>query len=245
MRDTPRVIDEPALGDAFGDALLAQHGGSEPGVVIERDDGFVDVDRSDYFADVSTDPAWPWLRDRVGESVLDLGAGAGRGSLRLQAEGVDVVALDVSPGAIEVCRARGVVETALGTVADLGSVGPSFDTYLCLGNNLGLIGSESTAAEFFEPLRDVARPGCRLIGTMLDPYRTDNSLHLDYHARNRVSGRLAGEVRIRVRHERTATAWFNLLWASVGELGDIARAHHWELVDASDGTIFCAELRPR
>lgn len=239
------VLDDLPLGDAFGEALLAQLAGGDPGVVIERDDGFIDVDRSDYFADVEADPAWPWLRDRLGDSVVDVGAGAGRGSVRLQAEGIDVLALDVSPGAIEVCRARGVAETLLGTVSDLEAAGTSFDTFLCLGNNLGLIGSSSAAGEFLTSLAAVSRPGCRLIGTMLDPYRTDNPLHLDYHAGNRAAGRLGGEVRIRVRHQRISTPWFALLWASASELAEIARAHDWELCDVTDGTIYCAELRPR
>jgi len=50
--------------------------------------------------------------------VLDLGAGAGRASLYLQQRGLHVTAIDASPGAVEVCRHRGVADVRLGDVND-------------------------------------------------------------------------------------------------------------------------------
>ena len=65
--------------------------------------------------------------------------------LRQQA-GYDVVALDVSAGAIEMCRRRGVRQTVTGTVADLPAANVlPFDTLLLLGNNLGLLRDEQHA----------------------------------------------------------------------------------------------------
>ncbi|XKK38796.1 methyltransferase domain-containing protein [Nocardiopsis sp. ARC36] len=70
--------------------------------------------------------------------VLDVGVGAGRHALALQASGKDVVGLDPSPGAVEVARQRGV-DARLGSIAappaDIGR----FDALLLLGNNLGLL----------------------------------------------------------------------------------------------------------
>jgi SAM-dependent methyltransferase len=71
-----------------------------------------------------------------------MGAGAGRASLAVQECGQEVVALDISPGAVEVCRRRGVEQVFCGTVAELAVAGPAkFDSVLMLGNNLGLLGS--------------------------------------------------------------------------------------------------------
>src|SRR4030095_10041706 len=68
------------------------------------------------------DPAWffqppsawdPWefaALDAVSGPVLDLGSGAGRASLHLQQKGLDVTAVDSSPGAIDVCHRRGIVD---------------------------------------------------------------------------------------------------------------------------------------
>ena len=53
-----------------------------------------------------------------------MGAGAGRHALPLQESGREVVALDVSPGGVEVCRRRGVRETFTGTVFELAETGP-------------------------------------------------------------------------------------------------------------------------
>jgi SAM-dependent methyltransferase len=51
--------------------------------------------------------------------VLDLGAGAGRHSLHLQSLGHRVTAVDTSPGAVEVCRARGIGDVLLADLTKL------------------------------------------------------------------------------------------------------------------------------
>lgn len=239
-------MEGPQLGDAFGVALLDELDGARSTIVIERDDGFLDVDGSDYFTEVADDALWLWMRSRVGPRVLDVGAGAGRAALRLQRDGVDVVALDVSPGCVEICKRRGVAKTFLGTIDQLAATSPdAFDSLLCLGNNLGLIASPEAAGRFFTAARALGGPDMRIVGTMLDPYDTENPIHLASHERNRAAGRLAGAVRIRVRYQNLATDWFELLWVSPDELGQIAQQSGWELTAVQPAGIFyAAELRP-
>ena len=236
----------PEPGDAFGRALLDRLEGRGSAIVIERDDGFVDVDQSNYFGQVDDDALWPWIRPRLGNRVLDLGAGAGRAAIRLQAEGIEVTALDVSPGCVEVCARRGVQHTFLGTIEDLAEARPqAFDAVVALGNNLGLIGTPERAAGFFDAARRVGTEDLRIVGTMLDPYRTEHPVHLAYHRRNRGAGRLGGNVRVRVRYEDVATDWFDLLWASPEELADLCAAHHWTVAATHpSGILYAAELRP-
>ena len=141
---------------------------------------------------------------------MNLGAGGGRGAVGLQAEGVDVTALDISPGCIEVC-ARG---------------------------------SRERAGEFFSAAGALGTDDVRIVGTMLDPYSTSDPVHLAYHERNRVLGRLGGEVRVRVRYGGSASAWFDLLWASPDELADLCAAHGWTVAGTErSGILYAAELR--
>ena len=122
--------------------------------------------------------------------MLDIGAGAGRACLALQERGHDVLALDTSPAAVRVCRKRGVRDTFTGTVHDLadGRPGP-FDTFLLLGNNLGLLGTPQTAPGFLAALTALSSPDARVVGIGTDPYTTQDPIHLRHHERNRSAGR--------------------------------------------------------
>ena len=70
--------------------------------------------------------------------VLDIGCGAGSHALHLQNQGFEVTALDVSPGAIAVCRMRGIEKTVRSSVLD--HSGTKFDTLLLLMNGIGIVG---------------------------------------------------------------------------------------------------------
>ena len=229
--ENARIHDEQLeIGDAFGEVLLAcQAAGGAQGVaheVIERSDGFLGIaDAAKYFrtdADVAFDLA--------SGRVLDIGAGAGRASVALQDRGHDVVALDISAGATEVCRRRGVRTTFTGSVFDLAASRPEpFDTFLMLGNNLGLVGGPAQAPSLLEALAAIAAPGARIVGETANPYTTTKPVHLDYHDQNRRSGRLPGQLRLRVRHERTVTPWWDYLLCTPGELVEVIAATPWTL----------------
>lgn len=79
--------------------------------MLESDDGArltADLQPADFFLPFETWTPWEQcLIQRATGAVLDLGAGAGRHSLYLQGLGHDVTAVDISPGAVLVCRARG------------------------------------------------------------------------------------------------------------------------------------------
>lgn len=96
--------------DAFGQSLWAYYNGKESFEIIERYDGYFDFqDTKAYF---TTYEEWaPHERDALGfvkGRVLDVGCGAGRHSLYLQEKGFDVLGIDISPLAIEVCKRRGL-----------------------------------------------------------------------------------------------------------------------------------------
>lgn len=226
----------PRRGDAFGAGLLeCWERGAAPYAafeLIERDDGFLGaMDAARYFAEPER---WGqldhWVCDRARGRVLDVGSGAGRHALYLQERGLEVVALDISPLAGEVCRRRGVRQVFTGTVMDLAAAGDGpFDSFLFMGNNLGLLGGAEQAPRLLAALAALAAPGAALLGGGMDPYRTENELHLAYHARNRALGRMGGQVRMRSRHRDLATDWFDYLFATLDELRSLLEGTPWRL----------------
>jgi SAM-dependent methyltransferase len=241
-------VSDPLLGDAWGNALFGALDGRETTVVLERDDGHVDVEGlSGYFA---VPDAWSdrdhWAIQRPVGRVLDLGAGAGRAALALQARGQDVVALDVSPGAITVCRRRGVHQCFLGTVNDLLAAKPEpFDCFLALGNNLGLLGNPDLAVQTLNTLATMGSDESVIVGTGADPYETNDPVHLGYHEANRQRGRPSGQVTVRVRHRNVATDWFDLLLCSLDELADLCSPTPWRIADVFPGSQYGVVLERR
>jgi SAM-dependent methyltransferase len=243
----------PVEGDAFGQALLARQEGRVGDMFSERDDGLVELDAFDYFAPPHG-PLWDWVVARLGHRILDIGAGSGREALALQGMGRQLVALDTSSGAVEVCRRRGLASTFLGTVDDLAATGPlPFDSFLAL-NSLSLVFC-STEPVAFNALRAMGHSDSALVGTIRDPYRTDAAVHLAYQKANRAAGRMSGEVRWRIRVQRLADPWFSTMWASREELAEMADRVGWRLVEttpAADdaaqintGAVYGAVLRPQ
>lgn len=232
---------EPRVGDAFGLALLdyLEHGSEARSHFIERDDGLLEtMDTGVLFTEESE---WSVVEaavgDRAGQRVLDVGAGAGRHALPLEESGREVVALDVSPGAVEVCRRRGVGETFTGTVLELAGTGPEpFDTFLLCGNNYGLLESVERGVSFLRTLAEMAVPGAEIMGTCIDPSATEDPLHLAYHERNVNRGRHPGQIRLRARWSDVATSWFDYLFVPVEELTELAERAGWELVEYQPGS---------
>ncbi|MDQ0780972.1 bifunctional 2-polyprenyl-6-hydroxyphenol methylase/3-demethylubiquinol 3-O-methyltransferase UbiG [Chryseobacterium sp. W4I1] len=72
--------------------------------------------------------------------VLDIGAGAGSHALYLQDKReLDVLALDISPKSIEVCKQRGIGKAVSKNMLDFS--GETFDTILLLMNGTGIFES--------------------------------------------------------------------------------------------------------
>jgi hypothetical protein len=71
-------------------------------------------------------------------------------SRNLQQTGHDVTGIDNSPGAIEVCRSRGLKNMLMRPIANVAEFeSNSFDTILMLGNNFGLFGDAINAKKIY------------------------------------------------------------------------------------------------
>lgn len=212
--------------------------------MIERDDGLIAVDGTNYFGGLAEQDEWAIARAR--DRVVDVGAGAGRGTLALQERGQEVTALDTSAGAIETCRRRGVRSVYKGTAAQAARDGlaGAFDSALLLGNSLGLLGSRENAVPFLTILDRLLKPDGVIVGTILDVYETDDPVHLAYHERNRGLGRLPGQLTMRVRYKNLTTEWFDWLAASRDEFAELAAQAGWRVTDVLPG-ISCAVMLTR
>jgi SAM-dependent methyltransferase len=183
---------------------------------------------------------------RLRGRVLDVGCGGGRVALELQGRGSDVTALDVSPGAVEVCQERGVQDVRLRSISQIDASLGRFDRIALFGNNLGLVANPARAERLLRRFQRVLAPGGSVVAVCLDPYRTVEPVHLAYQARNRARGRASGQIRLRIRYRWLATPWFDYLFLSVDEISAIAERAGWSVVGvvADDGPTYAVEVRP-
>ena len=224
--------------DAFGQMLLDAWRRKESiPYVIERDDGLIEIDWSTgYFSSFAD---WPLAEQAVlkyaQSPVLDLGCGAGRHALYLQEKGFDVVAMDVSPGALTVAQERGIKKTVQGSFCELPLLQQTFSAFLALGNNFGLCGGPEETCELLQALGRIANPEAVLITSFLDP-RPDSDeidpVHREYHAQNRLKGNPVGLIAIRIRYRKMKTPFFPLYFPTIKEFHDIVqKADAWTLED--------------
>ncbi|WBB65581.1 methyltransferase domain-containing protein [Micromonospora sp. WMMD812] len=256
MTGAPRIGD--VVGELLRDTLAVGTGvGPRPMVggrlprpvieIIERDDGLINGAPAAHYLDgpAQWQPYDHRAVDRARGETLDIGVGAGRIALVLQERGVPVTGLDTSAGALDVCRRRGVRRLVHGTVDEHVADGPRYDTFLLLGNNLGLFEGRDRAPALLAALAALARPGAQIIAHGTNPYGTRDPVHTGYHERNRRRGRLGGQLRLRLRYRELATDWFDYLVCSPDEFAELVRGSAWRLtdVDDRDAPYYLATLR--
>src|SRR6056297_3596722 len=88
--------------------------------------------------------------------ILDVGCGAGSHSLYLQKNGFNVTGLDKSPGAISVCKQRGLSKIIYKDFLSLEKM--QFDTLLFLMNGIGIAGKLKNLDRFLNQIKLVLRP---------------------------------------------------------------------------------------
>ncbi len=93
--------------------------------------------------------------------ILDVGAGAGCHSLVLQSKGLDVDAIDISPGCVEVMRRRGIKKSYHCNILDVRN--SRYDTVLMLMNGIGISGSLDGLNLFIQQLDTLLAPGGQLL----------------------------------------------------------------------------------
>lgn len=127
------------MKDLFGQALLDyQNGNYTEDIITSTSISEEDILPIPYL--FRSYPEMPKIEQKALDlaygNVLDVGCGAGGHSLYLQDEkGLNVKAIDISQGAIEVCKNRGVKNTE---ILDILDETEQFDTILLLMNGTGV-----------------------------------------------------------------------------------------------------------
>ena len=131
---------------------------------------------------------------------------------------------------MKVCKLRGVKDVRRMSIDELGKFKPrSFDTVIMMGNNFGLFGGFKKARRLLRQMHTITAAEGQIIAEAVDPYKTNEKLHLAYQRSNRAQGRMSGQLRIRIRHQNIVGAWFDYLLVSQEEMKCILSGTGWEL----------------
>jgi SAM-dependent methyltransferase len=218
--------------DAFGRALLDWvDGGTEP-EIVERHDGFIEIGAGPevYLASFQDWPAPErHAMDYVLGRAVDIGCGAGRIALHLQEQGFEVTGIDSSPFAVRASRARGVMRGLRMPIDHFTSSVGSFDTLVLLGNNFGIFGSPHRLRAHLTEWSHRTPEGARILAESTDPYHGVPFLDRGYRRWNRDRGRMAGQVRLRIRYRDWATPFFEWLFVSPIEMRRLIRGTGWHV----------------
>jgi SAM-dependent methyltransferase len=238
---TGLTAKQDAYGTAMWDALSDPH----EAIIIERDDGLVDVDFMAGYLRGYKD--WSELeRQAISLArgrVLDVGCGAGRAALYLQERGLQAVGIDNSPAAVATCRRRGLKDARVVPIAEASRTKLGvFDTILMFGNNFGLFGSFAGAQRLLRRFHGMTSLAGRIIAATQDPYlpvgrKTPTPMEKCHQAYQRVNarrGRMGGQARFRIRYRDLCTPYLDYLFVSRDELRKIVAGTGWRITRIFD-----------
>jgi len=130
---------------------------------------------------------------------------------------------------MEICELRVSRKTKILSVEDAWFRQGRFDTIVMIGSKSGLLGGFEKARRLLKRLHGMISKDAVVVTRTLDPYRTKKRVHLEYHRLNRRRRRMAGQVRIRTRFEKSAAGWFDYLFVSKDEMKEILRGTGWKI----------------
>lgn len=173
--------------------------------------------------------------------VLDVGCGAGSHSIYLQQEKrLDVTGIDVSEGAIEVCKERGILKTEVKDFFELKN--QTFDTILFLMNGSGIIGRLDQIDRFFTHVKPLLASGGQVLLDSSDiSYlftEEDGSFWVD------ASAGYYGEMKYKLSYKNEESAWFDWLYIDYNTLQNAANANGFlcELLQEGEHNDYLARL---
>lgn len=151
--------------DIFGNAISDfYHENNPENIVVHSDDFDDDEIPVDYL--FRNFPKMPVLEKTALQNcrgkTLDVGCGAGSHSRYLQQEKkLQVVPIDISEKAVEICQLRGLKKARSQNFFELKN--EKFDTILLLMNGAGIIGKLENLGQFFKKLTELLAPNGKVL----------------------------------------------------------------------------------
>jgi len=233
--------------DPYGQSLRDfQSGDTSVKFIVRRDDGYSGEMPTSVFFRKPMD--FSLLEQKAMDIcrgyVLDIGAGAGCHSLALQDRGILVLAIDISPHAIEVMAKRGVREVKQADVFEFRE--RRFDTLLMMMHGIGIVGNLLGLDRFLAHAHKLLMPNGQIVFDSFDVRRTDDSTNLAYQKANRQAGNYFGEVRTRIEYKGQIGPFFNWLNIDPETLNDHANRFGWScrIIYCEDNGDYLAKLTP-
>jgi SAM-dependent methyltransferase len=227
------------MPDLFGEVMLDAVKGRESIHYNVRDDGYSKQSSGEQYIAPFDDwhEAERLAIDYVRGRVLDIGCGAGRVALYLQENGLDVVAIDVSPGALEAAKLRGVENVQLMNAEKLTFPEDTFNTVILFGNNFGILGEPERVTEMLRRLHGITTKDAVILAGSINPVVPSKTgkhsgtweIHQKYHEKNRQAGKPPGLIKLRMKYKDRVSDWWHLLLAEPELMSDIADNAGWKL----------------
>lgn len=167
--------------------------------------------------------------------ILDIGAGAGSHALVLQERNFEVTALEVSPGAAELMKKRGVKTVVQQDVFQYKY--EKFDTLLLLMNGIGLTGNLAGLDHFLQHAKQLLLPGGQLIFDSSDIAYLYEDLPLPQNS-------YYGEIQYQYEYKNKKGNWFNWLYIDQKTLVKTALKNGWkvEIILEDDMDLYLVKL---
>ncbi|MEE9348447.1 MAG: methyltransferase domain-containing protein [Flavobacteriaceae bacterium] len=146
--------------------------------------------------------------------ILDIGCGAGSHSLHLQKTNKSILSIDISKGAIETCKLRGLKNAKVQDIWALKN--KQFDTILLLMNGAGLCGKLNKLTDFLLHLKTLLSPNGQILldsSDVIYMFEDDDGNHIidantDYY----------GETTFKMSYKKNEGNIFNWLFIDFNNL---------------------------
>jgi SAM-dependent methyltransferase len=221
--------------DVLGVALKDFLKGIKGETFVERDDGYKDIEPIErYFKDYND---WPEVErkilDEIKGKILEIGCVVGEHLRYLQEKGIDACGIDISEGAVELAKERGVKNVFLMDARDMNFPNKSFNVVMILYYGFGLAGTIEEERKMLKDIYRITTDKGLLIGSSIDALKTDNPLHIAYQEFNKKRGKAYGDitqVTLRLRHKKYVGEWYNLLFINPNGLAKLIKGTGWRLL---------------